>query len=93
MPLIERLAEQVVDIWNIPAGAQISLINVSENKTYLVEAPDGFRAVLRMHRPGYHSRRAIECELAWLAALEREGVIRTPGVFLGGNGKAVQEVR
>lgn len=87
---LERLVAQSLTLWDLPSGAQAKLINVAENCTYLIEAP-GFKAVLRVHREGYHSRRAIGCELAWLDALRRDGVILTPGYFTGRNGAVIQE--
>ena len=46
----------------------LTLLNISENATYAVDDPaTGERSVLRVHRPGYHSRAAIESELAWIA--------------------------
>ncbi len=72
-------------LWDIPAHATTTLINVSENETYLVEA-DKFKAVLRVHRQGYNSERAIECELEWSAALP----LNTPTAIVGIDGKAVQ---
>lgn len=72
-------------LWDIPSNATPTLINVSENETYLVEA-EGFKAVLRVHRKGYNSERAIECELEWSAALPLE----TPVAIAGRDGKLVQ---
>ena len=72
-------------LWDIPTDATTTLINVSENETYLVE--DGeFKAVLRVHRQGYNSERAIECELEWSAALP----LNTPAAITGLDGKLVQ---
>ena len=92
-------------LWHLPEGAGARLINVSENRTYLVEAP-GFRAVLRVHRPGYQRRAAIESELAWLAALSGEGsdrfdhigavpqngraTLQTPAPIAGRDGRFLQ---
>lgn len=90
---LERLAQQSLALWEIPDGAQARLINVSENATYLVTAPDGFKAVLRIHRENYHTHRAIECELDWLRALDREGVVTTPGYHVGRNGDPIQQGR
>lgn len=87
---LEQLVAQSLPLWDIPSDAQAKLINVAENCTYLIEAP-GFKAVLRVHREGYHSRRAIECELAWLDALRRDAVILTPGYFVGRDGQAIQQ--
>lgn len=65
------------------------MINVSENATYLVEA-DNYKSVLRVHRQNYHTRRAIECELAWSRALNLDSQVLTPGVCPGRNGETIQ---
>ncbi len=88
-----ELANQSLTLWDLPKGASARLLNVSENATYLVEAEGGFRAVLRIHRENYHSRRAIECELAWIEALGEARAVVTPGHYLGRNGAAIQEGR
>ena len=96
MPLDEQLshlqglAEGALGLWDLPEGTTVRLINVSENCTYLVEAPEGRKSVLRVHRAGYHSRRAIECELAWLDALGTDETVMTSGYSLGKNGAAIQ---
>ena len=93
LKLLETLANQSLSLWDLPEGAAARLINVSENATYLVEAPGGYKSILRVHRENYHSHRAIECELAWLEALDREKVVTTPGYYLGRNGDPIQEGR
>lgn len=84
------LADASLHLWDLPDGATARLINVAENATYLVEAPGGFRAVLRIYRENHHTRRAIECELAWMAALDRAGVLVVPRHFAGRDGAAIQ---
>lgn len=88
---LQTLAEKALSLWDIPEGASVRLINVSENATYLVEAPGGYKSVLRVHRENYHTRRAIACELAWLDALGAGGVVTTPGYYTGRNGEAIQQ--
>lgn len=90
---LERLANQSLHLWDLPTGATARLINVSENATYLVEAPGGYKSILRVHRENYHSERAIECELEWIAALADAGAVTTPGHYLGRDGKAIQTGR
>ena len=90
---LERLANQSLSLWDVPEGAKARLINVSENATYLVEAPGGYKSILRVHRENYHSHRAIECELAWLEALDAEKVVITPGYYVGKNGDPIQQAR
>lgn len=87
---LEILANTSLHLWDIPGTARARLINVSENATYLVEA-DGHKSVLRIHRDNYHTERAIECELAWSTALNRDGGVATPDHYLGRNGKAIQQ--
>ena len=54
----------------------MSLVNVSENSTFRVDDPEtGRRAALRVSRPDYHSKAAIESELAWMDALHAAGVV------------------
>jgi Ser/Thr protein kinase RdoA (MazF antagonist) len=88
---IEALASTALYLWALPAGATARLINISENATFLVEAPGGHKSILRVHRQNYHTQNAISCELAWMAALAQEGGIVTPGVVPGINGKPIQE--
>ncbi|WP_246717326.1 phosphotransferase enzyme family protein [Oricola nitratireducens] len=88
---LDRLAQSSLSLWDMPEGAKARLINVSENATYLVEAPGGYKSVLRIHRENYHTHRSIECELAWLEALDSAGVVTTPGVHMGRNGDPIQE--
>lgn len=87
------LANQSLSLWDVPEGATARLINVSENTTYLVEAPVGYKSILRVHRENYHSRRAIECELDWLKALNEADVVKTPSYYVGKNGDPIQEAR
>lgn len=85
---LEKLAVRSISRWPLPADASVRLINVSENMTYLVAWPDG-KAVLRIHRGSYHTRRAIECELAWSDALEQEAGVPTPTVIPGRDGARI----
>ena len=87
---LDQLANASLPLWPLPAGARARLINVSENATYLVET-EGFRSILRVHRPAYHSRRGIEQELAWTQALAADGIVLTPPPIAGHNGAMVQE--
>ena len=69
------------------------LINLSENATYLVEdAGTGFTGVLRVHRPDYHTHRAISSELDWLADLGARTPVSTPVVIPDSGGERVSTV-
>ncbi|WP_196259015.1 phosphotransferase enzyme family protein [Pelagibacterium limicola] len=78
-------------LWDGLEGGLPVLVNLSENHTFRVDCPDGTRAILRVHRPHYHSRLAIESELAWMQALRTEAGLFTPRPIPGRNGLLVQQ--
>ncbi|PVA09092.1 aminoglycoside phosphotransferase [Pelagivirga sediminicola] len=92
LPHLDRLAQDALALWDLPEGAIARRINVSENTTYRVDAP-GRRAILRIHRAGYHSRAAITSELDWIAALDRDRAIAVPGMHPGRDGQLIQSAR
>jgi Ser/Thr protein kinase RdoA (MazF antagonist) len=86
------LARDALRRHDVSASARLRLLNLSENVTYLVEDPEQpgtGRSVLRLHRPGYHSRAAVLSELAWVAALREQSVVSTPAVLPTPEGEAV----
>ncbi len=86
---VHDTARAAVRLHGLP-DAEVTLINVSENATYRVDDPvTGRRSILRVHRLGYHSTRAIASELAWLEALGREAGVRTPAVLPAPGGRRV----
>lgn len=84
--------EQRLDLWDGLTGGQATLINLSENHTFRIDCPDGTRHILRVHRPGYHSRTAIDSELAWLNALRADIDLPTITPIPGKNGDLLQNV-
>ncbi|MEO1198771.1 MAG: phosphotransferase [Pseudomonadota bacterium] len=78
--------------WDYPKDTSFWLHTLSENATYVIEPPTSDRVVLRVHRPGYHSRAAIESELAWMQALHAEADVITPTPIAGRDGAFIQEV-
>ena len=90
---LHLLATAALDRYDLPAGAEAHLINVSENATYRVETPGGGEKwALRVHREGYHSHNAIASELAWIDALRRDGAVVTPAPIDGTDGESIQLV-
>lgn len=78
---LELMARDALRHYGIGTSGTLTLLNVSENATYRVDDHDRGRVtVLRVNRPGYHSRQAIESELAWVRALREGDVVRTAHV-------------
>jgi Ser/Thr protein kinase RdoA (MazF antagonist) len=59
--------------WNLPDQTP-QLLKYRENAVFKVILPNGDRAALRLHRPGYHSRQALVSELDWMADLGKCGI-------------------
>ena len=88
-----QLAEQALGLYDLPRFASVHLVSISENEIYRVEAPSGGRWALRIQRPGYQSKNSLASEMAWLAALRRDGVLATQIPVKGLDGEWVQVVR
>jgi Ser/Thr protein kinase RdoA (MazF antagonist) len=87
---LDALAHAALTHYALSPDVELALCNVSENHTYRVQDPAGGAGfALRVHRPGYRSAQDIESELAWLDALDRDGVVQTPGVVAATDGRRV----
>jgi Ser/Thr protein kinase RdoA (MazF antagonist) len=74
-------------------NANIELLNYSENATYLVrDFANNEKYILRVNRPGYHTKEEIESELIWLKSINRDSPIVVSLPFPGSNWEDVQEV-
>jgi Ser/Thr protein kinase RdoA (MazF antagonist) len=76
---LRRGAQSLVAEWGLSSRTDVSLLTISENATFLAADPDqGRRVILRVHRPGYHTRQEIESELDWITDLRARHVVDTP---------------
>lgn len=69
----ERAAGAALQAWAITV-ARVVPVSISENIVFRVEANDGRRYALRLHRPGYHSLSALRGEQTWTRALGAAGI-------------------
>lgn len=92
LPILLELAQHATQLYSLPEGVNVKLLNLSENATYKVETADGRRWALRIHRDGYHSKTAIASELAWLVDLRNMGVVTTPVPVQGRDGEIIQQL-
>ena len=93
-----RLADRILKRYEgaLGTGCFLELLQFSENRTYLVRDPAGHkRAVLRLCRPGYHTKDELQAEIEWLSALSRDTSSRSlnlPVPVADGDGGYVQSV-
>lgn len=79
------------DLWRETENGRATLINLSENHTFRIDAPAG-TTVLRLHRPGYQTAASIESELSWLQALGRDTNLPVVGPLAGRDGRPLQQM-
>ena len=78
LALLADIARRALLRYDLPPGSTATQMNLSENATYRIDAPNGQRWALQIHREGYQSRRAIASELAWAIDLRQTAVATTP---------------
>lgn len=75
----EVLGRQALRSYCFSPRATVSVINLAENVTLRIDDPaTGERAVMRLHRTGYHQLAQIKSELQWLDALRAAGAVEVP---------------
>lgn len=90
LAMIDDTVRDALHLWGFTQHATATRINVSENVTYRIQDEED-HAILRVHRPGYHTRRAIECELAWIAALCAQSTVKTVANRSARDGARIQQ--
>ncbi|RBM18904.1 aminoglycoside phosphotransferase [Prauserella sp. PE36] len=87
---LDAVATAALEKYDFSEKATITLVNVSENVTYRVDdRRTGRSAALRIHRPDYHSKAAIESELCWMDALHEDGAVAPPRPLAARDGARV----
>jgi Ser/Thr protein kinase RdoA (MazF antagonist) len=90
---LEERVRKALPRWALGPVSEVKLINVSENATFLVtDGETGRELVLRVHRPGYHTRQEIASEISWIEALRADRVVDTPAPVAGVDGEVIQEL-
>jgi Ser/Thr protein kinase RdoA (MazF antagonist) len=70
---MQALALVALRDWDL-AVANLAPIKVRENAVFRVDLAGGGRAVLRVHRSGYHSDDELDSEFVWMRALQAAGI-------------------
>ncbi len=91
---IDRIAGQILPYYDDVFGVDCTVekLYFSENRTCLVRDGSGLiRAVLRLSRPHYHTRKELEAEAAWLRRLREDTplILREP--VAGADGTCIHE--
>jgi Ser/Thr protein kinase RdoA (MazF antagonist) len=87
---MRALALTALRDWDLEV-ANLAPIKVRENAVFRIDLADGGRAVLRVHRSGYHSDAELNSEFIWMRALETAG-IPVPRVIRSRHGRDFEVV-
>lgn len=87
---MQALALTALCDWDLEV-ANIAPIKVRENAVFRIDLANGGRAVLRVHRSGYHSDAELHSEFIWMRALETAG-IPVPRVIRSRHGRDFEVV-
>ena len=70
---MQAMAQKALLHWDIP-DAGLELADYRENAVFCVSVDNTARYALRIHRHAYHTDAALNSELVWIRALERDGI-------------------
>jgi Ser/Thr protein kinase RdoA (MazF antagonist) len=70
---MQALALIALRDWDLEVR-NLAPIKVRENAVFRIDLAGGGRAVLRVHRSGYHSDAELDSEFVWMRALEAAGI-------------------
>lgn len=87
---MHALASSALRHWDLQV-ASLAPIKVRENAVFRIELVGGGRAVLRVHRCGYHSDAELDSEFVWMRALQAAG-IQVPRVIRSRHGRDFEVV-
>jgi Ser/Thr protein kinase RdoA (MazF antagonist) len=71
------LAAKILSGYDIP-DPQLTPLRHEDNTTFRIDAADGERYVLRIHRPSRKTTEAVRSEMIWLTALQAESHLTVP---------------
>lgn len=87
---MQALARSALRHWDLEVS-NLAPIKVRENAVFRIDLSGGGRAVLRVHRCGYHSDAELDSEFIWMRALEAAG-IEVPRVIRSRHGRNFEVV-
>jgi Ser/Thr protein kinase RdoA (MazF antagonist) len=73
-PDARRFAEGTVELYGLSPSAGFDLLSYRENAVYRVAQPGAQPTVLKVLRPGYHSKAELMSDIAWCDELRANGV-------------------
>lgn len=91
--IFNKLASEALKLYAMHGNSIAKILQISENITYLVtNLNNGVKSVMRIGRPGYHTKDELDAELIWLKEIRKNTPLVVSGAIKGVNSEYVQEV-
>jgi Ser/Thr protein kinase RdoA (MazF antagonist) len=91
--ILDTLKQKLPALYPVNKSFRIEPLNYSENRVYRIEETDTLiKYILRVNRPGYHTREELEGEIRWMNELSEDTELLLPKVYRGINGEYIQSI-
>lgn len=91
--VFDKLANEALKLYAMHGNSIAKILQISENITYLVtNLETGVKSVMRIGRPGYHTKEELNAEIIWLKEIREYTPLIVAGAIKGVNRECVQEV-
>lgn len=89
----EEVALKAIDAYSFLNDFEVQLLSYTENAVYLIKNSDGHNFVLRVCRPGYHTKPEIESEINWINSLDKHSPVEVATPIAASDGDFVQTIK
>lgn len=79
--LLEPQARCALSHYDLPEPTKLDLLTFSENAVFRAYFGNRESVIIRLHSVGYHTKAAVESELAWVEAIRADTDIIVPPVL------------
>lgn len=92
--VFDSLARDALKKYGLEHTCRARLLQISENVTYVVENRESLakKGVIRISRPGYHSREELKAELLWLREIKNYTPLVVADPIRGHDGSFIQAI-
>lgn len=88
----QDVARHALPLWGYPDSSILTLLNITENATFKVEAPGMPTMAMRVHRLDYAELDSIRTELSWIAHLAGDDTLRVVAPIPSTSGTLVETI-
>src|SRR5699024_4216848 len=89
----EEVALKASDAYSFLNDFDVQLLSYTDNAVYLIKNSDGHNFVLRVCRPGYHTKPENESEINCINSLDKQSPVEVATPIAASDGDFVQTIK